>query len=323
MTTVTDSLAPTQAEQYAISRIEQATAMLAEVESAPEVKDIRDKAEAIRLYLRQQAGSLRSQNHAAALKLRAERKLGEMLAETVQPHRFHRETSVTLDSLAINKTASHRWQTIARLPAAEFEAYVGQADTTEKELTSAELYRIAKREIVAAKTSEGKPIPEGCYSVIEADPPWALDCNEAYSGISHYDVADLDDIKALGDKVLARAADDCTLWLWVINPMLPEGVDVMAAWGFAYKSCLTWVKTNGFGTGHYLRGATEHVLLGVRGAPELLRRDQRTYFEAKRGRHSEKPDEFYSIVESLTSGPRLRLFARGEREGWDSWGDQL
>jgi len=167
------------------------------------------------------------------------------------------------------------------------------------------------------------PIPVGKYRCIEADPPWALDACEGKSAIAHYNVMDLDAIKALGVKVLERAADDCHLWLWAINPMLPEALDVMKAWGFEYKSCLTWVKSNGFGTGHYLRGATEHCLLGVRGSLKCLRNDQRTYFEAPRTDHSRKPEIFYELIETLSPSPRLRLFARSQRYGWDSWGDQV
>jgi len=167
------------------------------------------------------------------------------------------------------------------------------------------------------------PIPAGKYRCIEADPPWALDACEGKSAIAHYNVMDLDAIKALGVKVLERAADDCHLWLWAINPMLPEALDVMQAWGFEYKSCLTWVKSNGFGTGHYLRGATEHCLLGVRGSLKCLRNDQRTYFEAPRTDHSRKPEIFYELIETLSPSPRLRLFARSQRYGWDSWGDQV
>ena len=165
-------------------------------------------------------------------------------------------------------------------------------------------------------------LPAGVFSCIEADPPWALDASEAKSAVGQYTVMDLEAIKAMGPDVQARAAENSHLWLWAINPMLPEAFDVMAAWGFDYKGCLTWVKTNGFGTGHYLRGATEHCLLGVRGTLACLRNDQRTYFEATRTDHSRKPEGFYDILETLSPGPRLRLFARSQRDGWESWGDE-
>ncbi len=167
------------------------------------------------------------------------------------------------------------------------------------------------------------PLPDGLYQCIEADPPWALDASEVKSAITQYAVMSLEALCAMADEILQRAAPNCHLWLWAINPMLPEALQLMEAWGFAYKACLTWVKTNGFGTGHYLRGATEHCLLGVRGTLSCLRHDQRTYFEAVRTEHSVKPDAFYEAVETLSPGPRLRLFARKERDGWTSWGLEL
>ncbi len=190
-----------------------------------------------------------------------------------------------------------------------------QHGMTRKELR--EFVRIYKR-----KLAQPAELPAGVFSCIEADPPWALDASEAKSAIGQYTVMDLEAIKAMGPDVQARAAENSHLWLWAINPMLPEAFDVMAAWGFDYKGCLTWVKTNGFGTGHYLRGATEHCLLGVRGTLACLRNDQRTYFEAARTDHSRKPDCFYDILETLSPGPRLRLFARSQRDGWESWGDE-
>jgi N6-adenosine-specific RNA methylase IME4 len=183
-----------------------------------------------------------------------------------------------------------------------------------------EFVRIYKRN--KRKQTQPAELPAGVFSCIEADPPWALDASEAKSAIGQYTVMDLEAIKAMGPDVQARAADNAHLWLWAINPMLPEALDVMAAWGFDYKGCLTWVKTNGFGTGHYLRGATEHCLLGIRGTLACLRNDQRTYFEAPRTDHSRKPEVFYDILETLSPGPRMRLFARSQRDGWESWGDE-
>ncbi len=163
-----------------------------------------------------------------------------------------------------------------------------------------------------------KAIPKGKYRTIEADPPWALEAAERSTAHQHYPTMDLDAIKALGLQVLTRAADDCHLYLWAITPMLPEAFEVMTAWGFTYKTLITWAKPS-IGTGHYYRGATEHVLFGVRGKLACLRADQPNWFEAPRGRHSEKPERFYEIAETMSPGPRLRLFARSEREGWASW----
>lgn len=169
------------------------------------------------------------------------------------------------------------------------------------------------------------PIPEGKYKTIEIDPPWKLDGEEEKSQVLQYPLMDLEEIKALGEKINELADENCHLYLWVINPMLPEAIEVLKSWekyGFVYKTCITWVKSNGFGTGHYYRGQTEHVLFAVKGKLDTLRKDQPNYFEAPRYRHSEKPEKFYEIVEFMSPGPRIRLFARSHREGWKSWGDE-
>lgn len=166
------------------------------------------------------------------------------------------------------------------------------------------------------------PLPTGRFRVIEADPPWGLEANEGKSGGHQYPTMTTDELCAMGAEVLERAEGDCHLYLWAINPMLPEAFRVMEAWGFTYKTTITWVKTDGIGTGHYYRGTTEHVLFGVRGKLDTLHKDQPTHFEAPRSRHSAKPDEFYGIVERMSMGPRMRLFARSQRPGWVSWGDQ-
>jgi N6-adenosine-specific RNA methylase IME4 len=166
-------------------------------------------------------------------------------------------------------------------------------------------------------------LPSGKFKVIEVDPPWELDNFEGKSPGMQYPLMNLEQLKDLAPKILEMADDDCHLYLWAINPMLPEAFEIMKAWGFEYKTCITWIKSNGFGTGHYYRGQTEHVLFGVRGKMGTMRNDQPNYFEAPKGRHSEKPARFYEIVESMSSGPKVRLFARSNRDGWVSWGNEV
>ena len=126
-------------------------------------------------------------------------------------------------------------------------------------------------------------------------------------------------------------ADTAHLYLWVPNALLPEGIKVLEAWGFSYKSNIVWHKVrkdggpDGRGVGFYFRNVTELVLFGVRGknartlAPG---RRQVNFLATQKREHSRKPDEFYDIVESCSPGPYLELFARGPRDGWDVWGNQ-
>lgn len=128
------------------------------------------------------------------------------------------------------------------------------------------------------------------------------------------------------------AADPAHLYLWVPNALLPDGLKVMAAWGFQYKSNIVWRKirkdggSDGRGVGFYFRNVTEVVLFGVRGKnARTLKagRRQVNYLETRKREHSRKPDEIYEIIEACSFAPRIELFARGPRKGWAVWGNQV
>jgi N6-adenosine-specific RNA methylase IME4 len=140
---------------------------------------------------------------------------------------------------------------------------------------------------------------------------------------------DLDEIKGL--PVADVAADRAHLYLWVPNALLPEGLEVMRAWGFDYKSNIVWHKvrkdggSDGRGVGFYFRNVTELVLFGTRGKNARTLKPGRTQVNllaTRKREHSRKPDEFYDLVEACSWGPRLEIFARGTRHSWVGWGDQ-
>jgi N6-adenosine-specific RNA methylase IME4 len=118
------------------------------------------------------------------------------------------------------------------------------------------------------------------------------------------------------------AAEDAHLWLWATNADVFAQAEVMKAWGFSYRTCLTWIKPR-FGLGQYLRSQTEHLLLGVRGRAPMRFRSQGSWFYAPVQDHSHKPEEQYAIVERCSPGPYLELFARRPRPGWDVWGNEV
>src|SRR5687767_1699760 len=172
------------------------------------------------------------------------------------------------------------------------------------------------------------------YATILADPPWQFTNKTGkvapeHKRLSRYPTLKLDDIAAL--PVAQVAAPTSHLYLWCPNALLPEGVAVMKAWGFTYKSNLVWHKIrkdggpDGRGVGFYFRNVTELILFGVRGknARTLAPGRRQVNFLATRKReHSRKPDEQYDIIEECSSGPFLELFARGTRKGWATWGNQ-
>ena len=172
------------------------------------------------------------------------------------------------------------------------------------------------------------------FRTILADPPWQFQHRTGkmapeHRRLSRYETLGLADITSL--PVAGLAADCAHLYLWVPNALLPEGLQVMRAWGFQYKSNLVWHKvrrdggSDGRGVGFYFRNVTELVLFGVRGRKVRTLsagRRQVNFLATQKREHSRKPDELYGIVESCSPGPYLELFARGPRPGWQAWGHQ-
>lgn len=180
-----------------------------------------------------------------------------------------------------------------------------------------------------AKSLRGKR-----FQTVLADPPWRFinrtgKMAPEHKRLARYQTMKTDEICALPVADLVR--DPAHLYLWVPNALLPEGIAVMAAWGFSYKSNIVWHKvrkdggSDGRGVGFYFRNVTELLLFGVRGknartlAPG---RRQVNMMESRKREHSRKPDEQYAIIEACSKGPYLELFARGTRPGWSYWGNQ-
>lgn len=172
------------------------------------------------------------------------------------------------------------------------------------------------------------------FRTILSDPPWRFvnrtgKMAPEHRRLSRYGTLSVAEIAAL--PVRRVAADTAHLYLWVPNALLPEGLRVMAAWGFAYKTNIVWHKvrkdggSDGRGVGFYFRNVTELVLFGVRGGNArtlAAGRRQVNMVQSRKREHSRKPDELYDLVEACSPGPYLELFARGTRPGWTGFGDQ-
>ncbi len=164
--------------------------------------------------------------------------------------------------------------------------------------------------------------------VLVADPPWRFGDKLPGNGrgaAKHYQLLSTPELAAF---LLPPLADDAYLFLWRVAAMQPQAFAVAEAWGFTIKTELVWVKRTGngkrwFGMGRTLRMEHETCLVGTRGRPKPISHSVRSTFEAKTGRHSEKPDEFYAIVERLCEGPYVELFARRQRPGWTCLGNEL
>ncbi len=171
------------------------------------------------------------------------------------------------------------------------------------------------------------------YSIIYADPPWSY--NDKMTGHSfsldhEYETQDIEWIKSLPVRDICEK--DCLLFLWVVSPQLQEGLDVLKAWGFEYKTLgFCWVKEYHpqslaivKNLGHYTMGGVELCLIGRKGKPQRIAKNISQVLYAPRGRHSQKPEEARKrIVQLMGDIPRIELFAREKTEGWDVWGNEV
>ena len=165
-----------------------------------------------------------------------------------------------------------------------------------------------------------RPAVPGQFGTILADPPWDVQQAGNLGAERHYRLMSVPEICGLPVRSLAAPKAHC--WLWVTNATIFAGRDVLEAWGFQYRSILTWVKPR-MGLGQYLRTASEHVLLGTRGKAPILFRSQPSWLFAPRQEHSHKPEELYAVIERCSPAPYLELFARRTRPGWSVWGNQV
>lgn len=344
-----------------IDAFDAARAALARAVRIDEVIDIRNFAEQIRLR-GQQARDRSMVADAVELQYRTERKLGLLivkakeagqLAEGRRPKNGSAEEPfprVTLAEVGINKKLSMKAQGLARVTEIDFDAVIASArskivgggavvvnpvrDVSQKDKAKAR----ADRERVLA--DKQKALPKGRWGVIYADPEWRFEPWSRESGMdraadNHYPTSSIDAIKAR--PVDEIAADDAVLFLWATAPMLPQALEVMAAWGFAYKTHVIWRKSEGkpskqhghgalvLGTGYWFRNGHELLLVGTRGnVPAPAPGTQLpSMIDAAPLKHSEKPEAFHQLIETYFPNlPKIELNARTKRAGWDAWGNE-
>lgn len=190
--------------------------------------------------------------------------------------------------------------------------------------------------------------PQTQHGVILADPPleFKMRSGKGYdkSPEAHYNCMSMDEMKAMRDDIIFASNCPCVCIMWATWCRLDQAIDLMTAWGFKYKTGGDWIKTTRhgkqtFGTGYIFRNTTEPFIIGTIGEPKIRNKSTRDSFftgstpkdlndiaginiTAKRREHSRKPPEIYKIIESLFEGPYLELFARTQRHGWESWGNE-
>jgi N6-adenosine-specific RNA methylase IME4 len=306
---------------------------IAAAHSIDEVKNIRDKMVAMEAYARQ-AKNKEAEVLAREIRERAEREWGlryssaDKATGARQPGTNRGTTryphaTASLKELGVSKTQAANWQAKAAIPQAEFERAIktGRLNVLIKK------ERRSDRETKLAEATQeaSRRVGHTLYGVIYADPPWRFEPYSRESGMdraadNHYPTMELADICA----IVPPAADHCALFLWATVPMLPQALQVMAAWRFTYRTHFVWVKQNA-GTGYWNRNIHELLLLGTRGnVPAPAPGEQfLSVIEAPLGEHSAKPEAFAEMIEEMfPHATLLEMFARGPRLGWDVWGNE-
>ena len=316
---------------------------LATAQKIDDVLEIKNRSAALEAYAKQ-AKDPELIERAVEIKLRAERRLGELLqrmredGERAGPGRPKKRQSdepiisqpETLASLAIDRIDAQRWLKVSSLSDPAFEARIAEA--SKAAVSAIEMSRAEKQEAKKGRRAEReqtlaakqRALPDEKYGVIYLDPPWRFEVRSELgmdrAADNHYPTMTIDDLMEL--KVGDLAADDCAMFLWTTGPMLRNAILLMQEWGFTYKANLVWAKDK-VGTGYCFRSKHELLLVGTRGnVPAPAPGDQwESVLPAKVGKHSAKPVEVYDLIEAyFPTLPKVELFARKARAGWDRWG---
>ncbi len=287
--------------------------------------------------------------HATEIKARATRRLGELMEVQRKDGLLKRGGSrvprkplpKTLAQQGIDKNLADRARKAAAQSEEEFEVQVATVKAVavaavEGDRSIVKAARARQQAEKKARRDEREvelgakimALPAKRFGVILADPPpsfevWSSDTGMDRAAANHYPTESLAAIKAL--RVADIAASDCVLFLWATNPMLPQAIETMTAWGFAYVTNWVWVKTKAI-TGYWNRGKHELLLLGTRGkvvAPAQGEQWESVLVGAN-AKHSAKPEEVYLMIESyFPHVPKIELYARRRRPGWEAWGNEV
>ncbi|KKN13091.1 hypothetical protein LCGC14_1009810 [marine sediment metagenome] len=235
---------------------------------------------------------------------------------------MHDASVLRLADMGIGETQSHRWQREASVEEGEYRAYVQTCDETETELTSAGVLRLAYALI------ERPPLTDpavGTYRTVIIDPPWPMqkierEVRPKQGQALDYAVKSVDEIAAWKAQNF-MAEDGCHVYLWTTQRFLEDAMRIMEGWGVRRECVLVWNKNVGITPYSWMYNA-EFVLFGRVGNLPLLKNGEKVVFDGKVREHSRKPDEFYDLVRLVSPEPRIDVFSREAREGFEQWGDE-
>lgn len=310
--------------------------LLAEANTIQKAKDLKDLALTAADWARRKGMGEEAVQYARSYALEAERRMGEMLlvapkakgaaagGKKESPRGVYvepRDTVPTLSDIGLTKRDSSRAQKLARLPVKIFE------EVKRGKTNGADAIRDMKRaEVIknleSIETREVKKA-EGVYDVVVVDPPWPMEKIERdvrpNQTAFDYPTMTVDELSELN----IPTAHDCHVWLWTTHKFLPVAFWLLTEWGLKYVCTFVWHKPGGFQPIGLPQYNCEFVLYARRGTPLFVdTKSFPTCFNAGRGAHSEKPEEFYEMIRRVTAGRRLDMFNRRKIEGFDGWGKE-
>ena len=307
----------------------QAALMLSEANTVQKAKELKDLALTAKDWATRKGLGDAAIQHARFYALEAERRMGELLADSERqgPGQYQtkqRSSDITvapsLADLGLTKNESARAQMLASVPRDTFEE-VKSGDKTIMEI---------RRELKRQSVAEQPPMPDDKFRVIYADPPWkygdtreGLDKWAATAAEDHYPTMSIEELCDLPVKQIA--ASDAVLFMWVTSPLLAECWPVIEAWGFKYKASFIWDKVR-HNFGHYNSVRHELLLVCTRGSclPDGGSNVDSVISIERNARHSQKPPEFIQLIESMyKTGKKIELFSRAKREAWEALGNEV
>lgn len=332
-----------------LAKLSRAEQMLAQVANVDDALNIVDLAEAARVFAQRAKLGTQAVNHATTVKIRAERKLADIVDEgqasgaiaTKQAHGRGRQASpkgglacpATLGDIGVDKRRLAEARLLRdSLTDEDVVSLAAEADARDVDISRKELVkRAARQRRQAVKREHVERIAElppveltelDRFAVLYADPPWRYEHSVTTTRQieNHYPTMTVDEIK----KLEVPAADDAALFLWVTSPKLTEGIDVLEAWGFEYRTSAVWIKDK-IGMGYYFRQQHEWLLVGKRGSLPVPDPEDRpsSVITGERVEHSTKPDMVYELIERMYPlHTKCELFQRRPRSGWLGWGNQ-